>query len=99
MLNLDDFVASIKTHSIILHGKEYTAKSMTLKELTELQEYYSNAEDGDMAPIRRLFAVVGYPVDELMDLPLPALLKVQEELFASLSEIQTIPATPKVSKK
>ena len=97
MLNLDDFVKSIKTHSIILNGKEYVAKPLTLKELTELQEFYASVDDGDMSPVRKLFEVVGYPVDEIMELPIPAIIQVQQELFASLSETQ--PATPKVSKK
>lgn len=88
-LNLDNFMDTIETHSIILNGKEYKAKPLTLKELMEIQDIYANFdEDGDdtYGPLKILLEKVGYPAEEIMELPVQAVMQVQKELFLSLTE-------------
>lgn len=86
MLNLDNFVKTIKTHQITLNGVEYTAKPLTLKQLAEIQKVYNEAEDDSMGAVRALFTAVGYPADELLELPVEAIMEVQSELFLSISQ-------------
>lgn len=91
MLNLDEFQKTIKTHQITLNGKTYTAKPLTLKKLMEIQEVYNTADEGDLSAVKKLFEEVGYPSDELLELPLQAIAKVQEELFLSIQGQMELP--------
>lgn len=86
MLNLDEFVKSIKTHQITINGKEYTAKPLTLKELAIIQQKYNEADEDSLDAVRALFDAVGYPSDELLELPLEAIIEVQSDLFLSISQ-------------
>lgn len=86
MLNLDEYVKSIKTHQITLGGIEYTAKPLTLKQLLDIQRVYNEAEEDSLEPVKLLFNTVGYPAEELLQLPLEAIMQVQTELFLSIQE-------------
>lgn len=86
MLNLDEYVKSIKTHQITLGGNEYTAKPLTLKQLLDIQRVYNEAEEDSLEPVKLLFNTVGYPAEELLQLPLEAIMQVQTELFLSIQE-------------
>jgi len=86
MLNLDEYVKSIKTHQITVGGKEYTAKPLTLKQLLDIQRVYNEAGEDSLEPVTLLFNTVGYPAEELLQLPLEAIIQVQTELFLSIQE-------------
>lgn len=94
-LNLDDCKASIKTHSIILNGQEYVAKPLTLSELVEIQDIYSNFDENQensFEPLKILLKKVGYPVEEILELPVQVVMELQNEIFLSLTqELKTEP--------
>lgn len=96
-LNIDDMVASLKTHEITLGGTTYVAKALSLAELVTIQEQYQAQDGVDDAALRALFDAVGYPTDELLELPVSVLLRVQTELFTSISA--AVSKTPKKKKK
>jgi len=98
MLNLDEFAKSIKTHQITINGKEYTAKPLTMKELMSIQKLYNDAGEDELGPVHALFTAVGYPADELLELPVQAIIEVQRELFLSIQE-QLPKDTQKKGKK
>jgi hypothetical protein len=90
MLNIDEFKKTIATHKIILDGKEYTAKPLSLRKLMEIQELYNQADENSLGPVKALFEAVGYPADELLDQPIEVIAQVQEQLFLSIQGQQTV---------
>lgn len=101
MLNLDEFKKTITTHQITLNGKVYTALPLSVKKLGEVQLAYNNYKEEDgLEPLRILFDAVGYPTEELLELPLAALQEVQKELFTSIQgQVVNTPTKKRTSKK
>lgn len=91
-LNLDEAVKSLKTHSIVLDGKEYVAKPLTLAQLTEIQDLYANHDetvDDGYGPLVALLNAVGYPAEKIIELPVQVVMELQKDLFLSLTEAMT----------
>ena len=99
MLNLDEFVKTIDTHSITLDGKEYKAKPLSMNQLAKIQALYNESPDDSLKPVKALFTAVGYPADKLLDLPLEAIAEVQKELFLSFTPQVAQKKKPKKKKK